>query len=104
MAQVDSLADAQRLSRSQLLENWIREQIEQQTLNVQMMANPVVMQAMMAAFAKPEVFKAMVSAVGDELSAPQLELFHRGLSAAHEEAQKVHQIKAKPAKARRRKK
>lgn len=89
LKQVDDVADAQRLSRSTLLETWILEKLDSEKLNVQLLANPAVFQAMVKAFGNPEVLKSMAQAVGQELKPEQLELFHRGISIAHEEAKAV---------------
>lgn len=89
LAEVDALADAQRLSRSQLLETWIREHIDGEKLNVQLLGNKAVFQAMVQAFSKPDVLKQMAASVGESLNSDQLELFHRALSETHEQAAKV---------------
>lgn len=89
LKRVDDLADAQRLSRSQLLERWILDAIEGESLAVKMMASPAVMSAMTAAFSRPEVIKQFGQAVNAELSSEQLELFNRAMIEAQEQAKKA---------------
>jgi hypothetical protein len=77
---LDNLADAQSLSRSQLVEQFIMRQLEQEEQNVKVLANPAVMRAMMQAFSDPAVLKGFAAAVGEQLEPQQLELFHRSLT------------------------
>jgi hypothetical protein len=101
LKQVDDLADAQRLSRSQLLETWIRDRIEGEKVNLAMVGNPAVMKAMMQAFSDPNVMKSFASAVSEDLSTDQLELFHRGMAQVHDQARAaVKPPKAPPSRAK----
>lgn len=101
LAEVDKLADAQRLSRSQLLETWILDKIQGEKVNLAMVGNPAVMKAMMNAFSDPNVLKSFASAVSEDLSTEQLELFHRGMAQVHEQARAaVKPPKAPPSRAK----
>lgn len=87
LKQVDDLADAQSLSRSQLLEKWMKQAVEQEKQAAAVLSNPVLLEGFAKAFSAPGILKEMAKALGDELSDEQLELFHRTLSATVEQQQ-----------------
>lgn len=95
VVELDGLADAQRISRSMLIERVLRDHIESEKLNVKVAGNPVVMAAMMQAFSRPDVVKAIVAAVGEDLRDDQLELFHRALADTHDKARQAAEGKLK---------
>lgn len=81
LKRLDDLADAQAVPRSQLIETLIRQGIEDEEIAVRAVTNPVILNAFMGAFRDRAVVKAMASAVGDELSPEQLNLFRQAMTA-----------------------
>ena len=78
MKRVENLADSKGMSRSALIEDLIENGIDQEEIAVAAFTNPVVRDALMKSFARPEVIKALIKGIGDE-DPKQLELFNQGL-------------------------
>lgn len=100
---IDDLADAQGISRSALVLRWITEKMEGEKHTVAIFANPVVANTIIKAFAQPGVLRALADAVGEKLTDEQLELFHRTMNVATEEAAAVVASGKKLGKKRRKK-
>lgn len=56
---LDDLADAQGRSRSWVIENWMREKLEDEEVTVKLLTNPVVMKAVLETFKNPEVLRTL---------------------------------------------
>lgn len=89
LKQLGELADAQGLSRSQLIERCVRDQIAGQTVAVQVMANPVLGPMLAGMFANPQFIKQFAAAIGDQLPAEQLPLFQRAMQGMVDQAAKL---------------
>jgi len=77
---VENLADAKGMSRSALIEEFIKNGIGNEEIAVAMFKNPVLLEALMKAFAQPSVIKEFARSMHEQAASPQqLELFHQGL-------------------------
>jgi predicted transcriptional regulator len=77
---IDRMATATGKSRSELVMNLIEEGIDDSELSAQAMTNPVIVQALMGAFGRPEVIRQMASTMKQELSEDQLKLFGQAMA------------------------
>lgn len=72
---VGRLAKASNRSRSAMIEQLIRDGVEDAEMTVQAFTDPVLLQAFAGAFGNRDVLKAMASAVHEEMTDVQLDLF-----------------------------
>jgi hypothetical protein len=79
LERLDRLAAARVLSRGRLIEEFIAGGIEEEELFVKATSQPVLMQALMRAFAQPGVVKQLSAVMGQDLSEQQLNLFHQAV-------------------------
>ena len=79
LERVDRLAAARVLARGRLIEEFIADGIEEEELFVKVSSQPVLMQALMRAFAQPGVVKELSAVMGQDLSEQQLNLFHQAV-------------------------
>jgi predicted transcriptional regulator len=79
LKRVDSVARALALSRSRLLEQLVRDGIEEQETWARALANPLIAKALGLAIGQPGVLKAMAEAMGEELRPEQMELFKQAM-------------------------
>jgi hypothetical protein len=92
---IDSLADAQNLTRSQFIERQVRNGIEQEKTTVAMLANPELAKLVSKAFGTPEALRSFGKAMQEEVTEKHLELFNRGIRIAGEQAAEVFDSKKK---------
>lgn len=85
---IDRLSSSEDVSRSKYVERVLADSIEQEELTVRTMTDPVVAPAMMKALASPEVMRAMLSMIRQDLTDEQLSLFQQTMHAASEQVQK----------------
>ena len=93
LTRVDQIAGAKGESRTASIERLIRDGIDDEENFVRMATDPVVGPAIFGAFAKPEVVRALMQALRQDLTDEQLDLFQRGVSTLDQ------QLHAKPAAA-----
>jgi predicted transcriptional regulator len=72
---IDRMAKLRDVARSVVVQEFISEAIDQQELTVKAMTDPLVSQALMQAFARPEVLRALGSVMREDLTDDQLSLF-----------------------------
>ena len=82
LLRLDAVAEALSLNRSQMLEQLVRDGIEEQETYARALSNPLIAKAFGAAITQPGVLRAMAAAMGEELQPEQLKLFERAMSAA----------------------
>ena len=83
---VDNLADAQGLSRSQLITRMVRSGIDSEKVALGLFANPRATEILAKVFSDPAAFKAVGAAMGEEIQDKDLEKFNRGFRLAAEQA------------------
>lgn len=74
---VDRMAKATRESRSAVVEDLLRDGLEDQEMFVKAMGNPLLRESLGRAFASKDVLRQMAAVIGDDLGDDQLELFTR---------------------------
>ena len=84
LRRLDRLAAARDVSRSKLVEEMLLDQLGNSELHVAAMTNPTIVNALMGAMARPEVLRAMSSAMREDVDDEQLQLFQRAINAATE--------------------
>jgi predicted transcriptional regulator len=77
---IDRMATALGKSRSELVMDLIAEGIDESELSAQAMTNPVIVQALMGAFGRPEVLRQMASTMKQDLTEDQLQLFQNAMA------------------------
>lgn len=82
LRRVDRMADAQRLSRSAMIQRACEEMLEGSEGLVKAFSNPLIRDALLGAFKDREVLRQMAASMGQKLSDRQLDLFAKGLEAA----------------------
>lgn len=87
LAQIDRLCKAQNLSRSQLMERWVREKVMGETQAVALMANPVVSELVVKTFGNPAFLEQLAKALGERLPENALPLFHEAVQGVARSAQ-----------------
>jgi hypothetical protein len=94
---MDRMAKLRDVPRSQVVYEFISESIDQEELTVKAMTDPILSGAMMQAFARPEVLRALGSVMRDQLTDDQLSLFAAVTTGAAAAAQSVDLSRRKPA-------
>jgi predicted transcriptional regulator len=82
LIRLEAVADALSLNRSQMLEQLVRDGIEEQETYARALSNPLIARALGLAIGQPGVLKAMAAAMGEELQPEQLDLFKRAIEQA----------------------
>jgi hypothetical protein len=77
---IDRMATALGESRSELVMRLIKDGIDESELSAQVMTNPVIVQALMGAFGRPDVIRQMASSMKQDLSEDQLHLFQNAMA------------------------
>ena len=75
--QLEKLAEAQRVSRSALVEGMIRSGMDSERMSIRALANPVLKDVLLKVLQSPGVLKEMARAMVDPLSGEQIAEFHR---------------------------
>lgn len=78
--QIEDLADAKRMNRSKLVEEFIREGMREEQVMVKAAQTPYLMQALLKAFSDPKVIQLMGRVLGQELDPKDLVLFNQGMA------------------------
>ena len=86
---LDDLAAAKNTSRSRFCEQLILDGLQDSELTVRAMTTPVVRDALFSVLAKPDVLRAIMRGMQDELSDDQLELFSRAMIGASQAVEKA---------------
>ncbi len=94
---IDRMAKLRDVARSVVVQEFISEAIDQQELTVKAMTDPLVSQALMQAFARPEVLRALGSVMREDLTDDQLSLFAAVTTGAAAAAQAADSRKTKEA-------
>src|SRR5674476_229708 len=84
VVRLDKVAAARGVSRSKYVEEIVRDALDEDEQVVRALNDPVLMPAMMGAFAKPEVLRAMAGVMRAEMSDQQLALFQQSMQAVSE--------------------
>jgi hypothetical protein len=95
---VDRMAKALGQSRSQVIEDLIDAGIQDSEITAAAMTNPVIVQALMGAFGRPDVIRQMASSMKQDLTEDQLHLFQNamvGMTAAVTAQQQPKRIEKK---------
>lgn len=77
LTRIDNIAGAKGDSRTQVIEELLRDSIEHEEQLVRAMTDPIVGPAILSALAKPEVMRALTSSLRQDLTDEQLQLFQR---------------------------
>lgn len=72
---IDRIAKPLGKSRSELVQQFIEDGLQETETTAAALTNPVIAQALLSSFGRPEVLRAMTSVMRDELSDDQLKLF-----------------------------
>ena len=87
---LDAVAAAQDLSRSKLIERLVIDGLQDMELEVRALTDPVVGPAIINAFARPEVLRAMANVLRQDLSDDQLQLFQQAMHATSDQLNHMH--------------
>lgn len=79
---LSELAESQNMSRSQLVQRVLQQAVEQERATVAILGHPVLGPMMTRLFGTPDFLKTLVEAMGQQLPAEQLPLFHKALQDA----------------------
>ena len=82
LKRLDAIAKAKGESRSEAVERFLVDALDDEELTVRAMTNPVIAQAILGAMAQPNVMRAMMHAMREDLDDDQLELFSQAMTAA----------------------
>lgn len=82
LKRLDALAKAKGESRSEAVERLLLDALDDEELAVRAITNPVIAQAILGAISQPEVMRAMLHAMREDLDADQLQLFSQAMTAA----------------------
>lgn len=97
LARVDALANAEKRSRSGMIERLLDGAIQDAETFTNVMGNPVVREAMLAAMGRPELFREMLKAAKEDINEKSLEELHgavyAGFKAAGENVQALKEQK-----------
>lgn len=101
LAKLDSQAEGQGVSRSQLIERYLTQSVEQEKQVLGILADPTVGPQLTRLFTDPEVLRSMVKALGGQnLTDAQLRLFGETMNAAPIVAREVVKAPKKKPKGR----
>lgn len=81
MPLIDAQAAAMGVSRSQYVNAALRDYLEQQAATVAAFSNPLIRDTFIQAMSQPGVLKSLASAMNEQLSSDQLQLFEQGMQA-----------------------
>jgi metal-responsive CopG/Arc/MetJ family transcriptional regulator len=76
---VDRMAKATGKNRSETVQGLIEDAIDDQETTASAVSNPTIMNAIVAAFAKPEVMRALMNQMRQEVTDEQLGLFAKAM-------------------------
>jgi metal-responsive CopG/Arc/MetJ family transcriptional regulator len=76
---IDRMAKLTGKNRSETVQGLIEDAIDDQETTASAVSNPTIMNALLAAFAKPEVMRALMTQMRQEVTDEQLGLFAKAL-------------------------
>jgi metal-responsive CopG/Arc/MetJ family transcriptional regulator len=76
---IDRMAKMTGKNRSETVQGLIEDAIDHQETTAAALSNPTIVSALMGAFAKPEVMRAMVNQMRQEVTDEQLGLFAKAM-------------------------
>jgi metal-responsive CopG/Arc/MetJ family transcriptional regulator len=86
---IDRMAKATGKNRSQTVQGLIEDAIDQQEISASVVSNPTIMTALVAALAKPDVTRAMMNQIRQEVTEDQLGLFAKAVEVVRVGAQQL---------------
>jgi predicted transcriptional regulator len=95
LAAVDNLADAQQLSRSQLIARMVRQGIESEKVALALFSNTSATQTMAKLFSDPATLRTIGAAMGEKVEDSDLEKFNRAMRLAVDSAGELAEGKKK---------
>jgi predicted transcriptional regulator len=81
---IDRMAKVMSKSRSQMVQELIEGGMDDSEISAAAMTNPAISQALLTALGKPEVIRAMLQVMRQDLSEDQLDLFGQAMAGMRE--------------------
>jgi predicted transcriptional regulator len=79
---IDRIAGVKNVSRSELVTSLIQEGIDDEETTAAALSNPTILNALVGAFGQPEVMRAMMNQMRQDVTDEQLGLFSKAMEVA----------------------
>lgn len=79
---LDRLAPQMHRNRSELIEIFVRQQMDETEAGASVLTNPVVGPIILEALSKPEILRAMAGVMSEKMTDQQMQLFGQAMQAA----------------------